>query len=60
MGKGNKVKFWSDFWCGDYNLLIRFPLIFALAKDKQMTIEEAFDKNNGIGWHVVVNRNPKD
>lgn len=30
VGKGNKVRFWKDTWCGTENFQARFPLIFAI------------------------------
>lgn len=60
VGKGNKIQFWSDPWCGNTNLQSRFPLVYALSKEKHMLIEKAFDKSNGRGWNIVLNKNLND
>ncbi|RVW75061.1 hypothetical protein CK203_055995 [Vitis vinifera] len=40
VGKGNKIRFWTDLWCGDIALSQRFSHLFTLAAHRNATIEE--------------------
>ncbi|RVW92408.1 putative ribonuclease H protein [Vitis vinifera] len=40
VGKGNKIRFWTDLWCGDTVLSQSFPHLFTLAAHRNATIEE--------------------
>ena len=40
VGKGNKIRFWTDHWCGDTVLSQNFPHLFTLAAHRNATIEE--------------------
>lgn len=40
-GNGTKVRFWEDLWCGSTVLKNSYPLIFAISKDKDITIKKA-------------------
>ena len=43
VGKGNKIRFWTDHWCGDTVLSQNFPHLFTLAAHREVTIEEMWD-----------------
>ena len=49
VGKGTKIKFWTDFWCGCTVLSQRFPHLYAMAVHKNATVEEMWDQNFGQG-----------
>ncbi|RVW77597.1 LINE-1 reverse transcriptase-like [Vitis vinifera] len=34
VGKGTKIRFWKDTWCGDVELARRFPQLFSVAAQK--------------------------
>ena len=40
VGKGTKVKFWTDRWCGNAMLSQNFPQLFALAVHRNATVNE--------------------
>ena len=40
VGKGTRVKFWTDQWCGNAALSQNFPQLFALAVHRNATVNE--------------------
>lgn len=58
VGRGNKIKFWYDIWCGDVSLKSRFPNIFAIARNKDLLVVDAFC--SACNCVVAVDRNLKD
>ncbi|KAJ9705752.1 hypothetical protein PVL29_003718 [Vitis rotundifolia] len=60
-GKGNKIKFWTDWWCGGSTLSQSFPHLFTLAAHKNGTLEEMWDQNFGEGgWNLRFIRDFND
>ena len=49
VGKGTKIRFWKDTWCGDVELARRFPQLFNVAAQKSATVGELWDQNAGQG-----------
>ncbi|RVX17793.1 hypothetical protein CK203_004242 [Vitis vinifera] len=61
VGKGTKVKFWIDHWCGNEALSRIFPQLFALAVHKNATINEVWDSSLGQGgWNLRFARDSND
>ena len=61
VGKGNKIRFWTDVWCGDIALSQRFSHLFTLAAHRNATIEEMWDQNFGEGgWNLRIIRDFND
>ncbi|RVW46561.1 LINE-1 reverse transcriptase-like [Vitis vinifera] len=61
VGKGTKVKFWTDHWCGNEALSRIFPQLFALAVHKNATINEVWDSSLGQGgWNLRFARDSND
>ena len=53
VGKGNKIRFWTDPWCGNTVLSQRFPNLFSMAAQRNVTVEETWDQNFGQGgWNL--------
>ena len=40
VGKGTKIRFWTDLWCGYTMLSQRFPYLYVMAVHKNATVEE--------------------
>ncbi|PWA34451.1 RNA-directed DNA polymerase, eukaryota, Reverse transcriptase zinc-binding domain protein [Artemisia annua] len=38
LGKGNNISFWKDLWYGDTPLLLRWPFLFSVEKDKECVV----------------------
>ncbi|KAL6339446.1 hypothetical protein AAG906_032981 [Vitis piasezkii] len=53
VGKGNKIRFWTDPWCGNNVLSQGFPDLFSMAAQRNVTVEEYWDQNLGQGgWNL--------
>ncbi|KAJ9703718.1 hypothetical protein PVL29_005138 [Vitis rotundifolia] len=61
VGKGNKIRFWTDQWCGSHVLASRFPLLYALAVQRNATVGDMWDQNIGQGgWNFRFQRDFND
>ncbi|KAJ9690905.1 hypothetical protein PVL29_013184 [Vitis rotundifolia] len=61
VGKGTKVRFWTDPWCGSLVLAQNFPHLFGMATFKNATVEEMWDQNFGHGvWDLRFLRDFND
>ena len=61
VGKGNKIRFWTDPWCGSYVLSQSFPNLFAMIAHRNATVEEMWDQNFGqSGWNLRFLRDFND
>ncbi|RVW76708.1 hypothetical protein CK203_047539 [Vitis vinifera] len=45
VGEGTKVNFWTDQWCGNEVLSQTFPQLFALAVQKNASVNEMWDSS---------------
>ncbi|KAJ9677832.1 hypothetical protein PVL29_022672 [Vitis rotundifolia] len=53
VGKGTKISFWKDTWCGEVGLARRFPNLFNVAAQKNATVGELWDQSAGQGgWNL--------
>ena len=61
VGKGTKVKFWTDHWCGNAALSRIFPQLFASAVHRNATVNEVWDSSLGQGgWNLRFARDSND
>ncbi|RVW45359.1 putative mitochondrial protein [Vitis vinifera] len=61
VGKGNKIRFWNDMWCGDSALSQRFPHLYILAAHRNALVEDMRDQNAGEGsWNLRFIRDFND
>ena len=63
VGKGNKVQFWHDKWCGNCSLKDMFPLLFERSRDCAASIESLYTRSSGVekrDWHIRFVRNFND
>ncbi|RVW93100.1 putative ribonuclease H protein [Vitis vinifera] len=49
VGKGTRIRFWTDPWCEDVELSLRFPQLYAVATHRNTTVGEMWDQNFGQG-----------
>lgn len=47
---GDRVHFWTDIWCGNSSFCEKYPLLFAIATDKQSLVSDNYDIQ---GIHAV-------
>ncbi|KAL6328063.1 hypothetical protein AAG906_033334 [Vitis piasezkii] len=53
VGKGTRIRFWKDPWCGDVELSRRFPQLFVAAAQRNATMGDMWDQNSGQGgWNL--------
>uniref|UniRef100_A0A2N9H909 Reverse transcriptase zinc-binding domain-containing protein n=1 Tax=Fagus sylvatica TaxID=28930 RepID=A0A2N9H909_FAGSY len=63
VGKGDKVRFWHDKWCGDYSLKDEFPILFERSRDRETFIDSLYTQSSGMetrDWHLHFVRNFND
>ncbi|RVX01805.1 hypothetical protein CK203_024318 [Vitis vinifera] len=61
VGKGTKVCFWIDHWCGNEVLAQTFPQLFDLAVQRNASVNEMWDSSLGQGgWNIRLSRNLND
>ena len=63
VGKGDKVRFWHDKWCGDHSLKDDFPHLFECSRDREALIDSLFSRSNGVEtrkWQLQFVRNFND
>ncbi|KAJ9699285.1 hypothetical protein PVL29_008065 [Vitis rotundifolia] len=61
VGRGTKVKFWTDHWSGNTALSQSFPQLFALAVLRNATVNEVWDSSLGQGgWNLRFSRDSND
>jgi hypothetical protein len=45
-GKGDRVRFWHNVWCGETPLKTLFPMLFSCSSNKTASIELFFCSSN--------------
>ncbi|KAJ9673635.1 hypothetical protein PVL29_023281 [Vitis rotundifolia] len=61
VGKGTRIKFWTDQWCGNVVMSQNFPQLFTLAVNRDATVNEVWDTNLGHGeWNPRFSRDFND
>ncbi|RVW35151.1 BTB/POZ and MATH domain-containing protein 4 [Vitis vinifera] len=61
VGKGTRVKFWSDQWCGNERLSHSFPQLYEMAVNRNATVNEMWDHSSGQGgWNLRFHRDFND
>ncbi|GKE12187.1 RNA-directed DNA polymerase, eukaryota, reverse transcriptase zinc-binding domain protein, partial [Tanacetum coccineum] len=54
IGNGGATRFWYDQWLGDQPLRIRFPRLFALETDKEMTVAAKMHNEVSVSFRRPV------
>ena len=61
VGRGTKIRFWTDHWCGNVALSQAFPQIFALAVCSNDLVNDVWDSTLGQGgWNLRLVRDSND
>jgi hypothetical protein len=53
LGDNSIVLFWTDHWTGEEALGVRYPRLFQIFYDPDITIERAYE---GDGWRILFRR----
>ncbi|KAJ9673913.1 hypothetical protein PVL29_023454 [Vitis rotundifolia] len=61
VGKGTRISFWTDHWCGNAALSHNFPQLFAVAVHRKATVKDVWDSSLGQGgWNLRFSRDFND
>jgi hypothetical protein len=52
-GSNSDVRFWTDHWTGEEALSVRYPRLFQICADPEISIERAYE---GDGWRIFFRR----
>ena len=44
VGVGDRVKFWTNRWCGDSPLQLTFPIVFGIASNKEASVTSSLEQ----------------
>lgn len=48
VGNGRDTSFWKDWWIGEKPLYIKYPRIFSLKANKEITVEAKLGSVEGV------------
>lgn len=61
VGKGDRIKFWKDVWCGSTSLMEEFPQLYGLAVNKEAWVGDYIeDGEGGFHWNITFCRKLND
>ena len=44
VGMGDRVKIWTDQWCGDSPLQLTFPVMYGIASNKEASVTSSLER----------------
>ena len=44
VGVGDRVKFWTNWWCGDSSLQLTFLVVFGIASNKAASVTSCLEQ----------------
>ena len=59
----NRVKFWTDKWCGDLPLHLTFPVVYEIATNREASVASSLERlgtEARRSWKVLLLRDPND
>ncbi|KAF5471044.1 hypothetical protein F2P56_011519 [Juglans regia] len=61
VGRGTRIRFWHDIWCGDVALENAFPSLYRIASDKKASVADNMSISaNSFHWSVSFSRVVQD
>ena len=63
VGVGDRVKLWSDHWCGDSPLQLTFPSVYGIVSNKEASVASSLERlgiEERRSWNVHFIRRPND
>ena len=63
VGMGDRVRFWTDQWCGDLHLHLSFPVVYGIAINREASVASSLERMGTEArrsWKVPLLRNPND
>ncbi|XP_050277959.1 uncharacterized protein LOC126719454 [Quercus robur] len=63
VGVGDRVKFWTDWWCGDLGLHLSFLVVYGITTNREASVASSLERL-GIeaprSWNVRLFKDPND
>ena len=62
-GVGDRVRLWTDHWCGDSPLQLTFPSMYGIASNKEASVASSLEQlgiEEQKSWDVYFIRRPND
>ena len=50
VGVGDRVKFWTDQWCGDLPLHLSFPVVYGIATNRKAFVASSLEQLGSEAW----------
>ncbi len=63
VGKGDRIKFWSDKWCGNSPLKDLFPILFLCSTDRHTSVASVLSRSDldaSCSWNIYFVRDFND
>ena len=63
VGMGDRVRFWTDQWCGDLPLHLSFPVVYGIAINREAYVASSLERMGTEArrsWKVLLLRNLND
>ena len=63
VGVGDRVKLWTDQWCGDSPLHLTFPSVYGVVSNKEASVASSLERlgiEDRRSWNVLFIRRPND
>ena len=63
VGVGDRVKLWTDQWCGDSPLKLTFSVVYGIASNKEASVVSSLEWlgiEEWRSWDVHFTRRPND
>ena len=60
---GDRVKFWTNRWCGDLPLQLSFPVVYGIATNREISVASSLERLEIEAqrcWNVHLIRDPND
>ena len=60
---GDRVKLWTDQWCGDSPLHLTFPSVYGIVSNKEASVASSLERlgiEDRRSWNVLFIRRPND
>ena len=55
VGRGNKVSFWKDKWCGEETLRDRFPQLYCMSVSREASVSDFLALGEGgLFWDIQM------
>ena len=52
VGVGDRVKFWTDQWCGNLPLQLSFPVVYGIAISREASVASSLERLGTVGDRV--------